>query len=279
MRMCCSTMPIHRRGERALFSSLVPATMKHASPALIRIEDGARSDTFVNWSMGVVALVGAAALPWLFGEPLTYDIDSPDFNPAVFLVALLAVTGTVYLGRGLYETIRGRRFGISVLEFPPPGPKMGKPFAGTIRCPPNLRPTAEYRVRICLVETFRVRDRDRGEPIYRNIDHVRWEATQAIAAETAQSGDGIPFEFSLPVAESLERAMDSASIIQKRMLVEYGLPGTEQISAYNRRPDAVRWILDIRAPFDGVDYYATFGIRAESTVTEGATEGTRKRRR
>ena len=73
--------------------------------------------------------------------------------------------------------------------------------------------------------------------------------------------------------------MDSESIIQKRMLVEYGLPGTEQISAYNRRPDAVRWILDIRAPFDGVDYYATFGIRAESTVTEGATEGTRKRRR
>lgn len=244
--------------------------------AVVQIEDGSGSDTFVQWAMGLLMVGAAGAIPWLFDEPLNYDMHSPDFNPAIILVAVLAAGGCVFLGQAIVQTLRGRRFGCSVLEIPASGPKMGKPFGGTIRCSLDIQPQGDFVVRLRFIETFHTFERKRGT---RNVENVRWEAAQAIPATGASLRDGLAFSFPLPKAEQLEREVDTNSVVKTRALIEYGLPGKHTVYAHNRCPDSVRWILDITAPLQGLDYYASFGVRAESDFAVQGTAGASKRHR
>ena len=90
-----------------------------------------------------------------------------------------------------------------------------------------------YELRLQCVEAVRYKGVDTDD-LSRTKDRVRWEATSQVDAQSVNSQEGIPVEFVIP--ETAYAVGDSWAKGQ------------------------VRWILEIKAPLPGLDYYAIFGV-------------------
>lgn len=78
------------------------------------------------------------------------------------------------------------------------------------------------------------------------------------------SKEGIPFELTLPNSFEDSQPSTSASV-KTRAVVELNIPGMKKIFTHNQRPTTTRWVLEITAPLEGIDYYAIFGVIVEDT--------------
>ena len=84
---------------------------------------------------------------------------------------------------------------------------------------------------------------------------------------------GIPFEFTLPEPfEKPPAAASDSGPVSASALVSITIPGMQRVFAHNQAPSATRWVLEIKAPLEGIDYYAIFGVVVEtSTRDRGAS--------
>lgn len=193
-----------------------------------RIEDGNAFNATTSWIMATLTAVAAVAIVWYFALPLNFDFNDPAFNPAVFVPVILALASLWYLFGGVKGSLLGGKFGKSVLEMKGRRLLPGQTLEGVIRTAREVRPTGDYTLHFQCIET--VKTLGHGET--RSKDHVRWEAKAKVDADTPSSTGGIPVHFFIPT--SCRAIWDSG--------------------------DPVRWILEIKAPLEGLDYYAIFAI-------------------
>lgn len=232
--------------------------------ATIRAEDGSSFHAETNWIMAILLLGAAAGVVWYFKMPMNFDFDSPQFNPAIFVPVFLGGYGLNYLARSILGTVRAKLFGVSVLEIQGSTVRMGQTIKGVVRTPVELRPTSDYELHLQCIETFEMRGLSIDDSI-RNVDRIRWEHSIRVARDSAKSKVGIPFEFTLPPPFENPDPSKSGPVIASG-LAAINIPGMQKGIAHNEAPRATRWILEIRAPLKGVDYYAIFGV-----VVEGST--------
>lgn len=213
-----------------------PLHDSHMNDANIRrIESGDSFHSETRWIMA--ALIGAALVGFVlyFRPPLNFDMSSPEFNPMILLAVVMAL-GTIY---NLFLALRGSRrkskLGRSVFEMQGQSVSLGQTLEGAIRTSVPLAPRSDYALVFRCIES--VRYTAATELTSKTKDVIRWEATARVDPRAVDSQAGIPVQFVIP--SSLGSNTGGAG----------GLRGAN-----------VRWTLEIRAPLDGVDYYAIFGV-------------------
>jgi len=209
------------------------------------VAEGTRFHAQIDWIMAVLVL-GAAAASFLY--PVLYlkmrfvlDFNSPDFNPAVLVPVFLGVFGLKYLFAAVLATMRGRRFGQAVMEMDGETVAQGETLKGAVRVPADLVPLGDYEFHLqCVHQQYTANGRLR--------DEIRWEETLRVNAQSANRGGGVPFAFMIP--------RDAMSTAQSTLMTG----------------QSVRWILEVKAPLKGLNFYAIFGVvvRARPSVTSAS---------
>ena len=234
----------------------------------IRVEDGMADHTSTHGIMAVFLLGAAGLIVWHFKLKWNFNPDSRDFNPMVIAPLVLGAMGLRFLVPAVLGTLRGRRFGQSVLEIEGPPVRMGGTMRGKITTSAAIHPLSDFEITLRCIETFAIRsDSDSSDTLTKNIDHVRWESTVRAAPAAVRSTEGIPFEITLP--EPFEPVPDikpdSRAIV--RGVVALNLPGGRKIFSHNQKPVSTHWMLLIRAPVKGVDYQARFCVDVADHVS------------
>ena len=231
-------------------------------------QDAGGFHAVIDWAMAVLLLGAAGLAVWYFKISWNFDFDSRDFNPIVFLPVFLGAYGLYHFTKGLWATLRGRKFGTSTLHIQSGDVRMGAPLKGMIRTAVELHPTSDYEIRLQCIETFAM-SRGSGETS-RNVDRIRWESSTKVAPASVNSKKGIPFEFTLPSPFEKSASSEPGSMVSAVAVI--GIPGLQGVFAHNRSPDATRWIVTIDAPLPGLDYHAFFGVIVKDSTREGRTE-------
>ena len=182
--------------------------------------------------------LGAAAASVLYPvyylkAPFVLDFNSPDFNPAVLVPVFLGVFGLKYLFTAVLGTMRGRRFGQAVMELDGETVAPGETLKGAVRVPAGLVPLGDYKFRLQCV-----RQESTAKGGLR--DHLMWEEVLRVNARSAAPGGGVPFGFVIP--------RDAMSTAESNL----------------RTDGSVRWILEVKAPLKGLDFYAIFGVHVRA---------------
>lgn len=245
-------------------------TKRSTQPSVIRVEDGGGFHTTTNGMMAAVLLGAIGLFIWYFRLPWNFDFNSPEFNPMILVPVFLGVFGLYYLALTVQGTLRARKFGRSVLEIQGSTVRMGQRITGVVKTSVELSPRSDYEMCIQCIETFETRGSSSGST--KNVDRVRWEDSTRVASASVSSRSGIPFEFTLPEPfEKTPAAAPGSSSVLASALVSINIPGMKKVFAHNQAPSATRWVLEVKAPLEGVDYYAIFGIIVEqSTRDRGA---------
>jgi hypothetical protein len=114
--------------------------------------------------------------------------------------------------------------------------KPGEALKGVIRCPVHFVPKGDYEIRLqCVQKTTTLAGNLR--------DTIREEQTIQVSPQFADPQKGIPFAFMIP------KGALSTTVLGARAIDMIGEPGEE-----------VRWILEVKAPLKGLNYYAIFGV-------------------
>jgi len=197
--------------------------------------------------MTVLALVAAMASVFYFRQPgqrlqpfpVVFDPDAPDFNPFAFVSLILFVVALRYAIPAVRSTMRSRRFGRSTMEMEGETVAPGETLRGVVRVPVDLAPLGDYEILLqCVQQT-------RPTSTSTNLqDYIRGEQTLRVNAKTVNPREGIPFAFMIP--------NDAMTTSNSGLMTD----------------ESVRWILEVKAPLKGVDFYAIFGVdvRARSSV-------------
>ena len=246
-------------------------------PSGTAVEDGSAFHNVANW-VAAVLFLGALGLFIAYFKPTwNFDFDSPDFNPAIFLPFILGGVGLYNLALAVRGTMRAKSFGSSVFEIQGTKVSMGQPLKGVIRASVELHPKSDYEIHLQCIETFEMRGNSTSSTT-RSVDRIRWEETIRVAPASVNSISGIPFGFTLP--DSFAKPTDSnekpppskLGPFQFSGVAAINIPGLQTVLARNVAPIATRWVLEIKAPLKGIDYYAIFGIVVEnSTHDRGAS--------
>ncbi|MBK9115018.1 MAG: hypothetical protein IPM22_05135 [Betaproteobacteria bacterium] len=210
------------RGTR----SAAPAAKANA------VGDATGANATTNWVMAGLFLAAAAGTWWWFRGSLNYDFNSRDFNPLGLVPIVLAAIGVWNLVSAIRGTMVARKFGGTAFAMDGEEVALGETLKGRITTATDLAPTGEYAITIQCVEAITTFDTMKGES--RTRDHVRWEAVRKVDPQSVRSSQGIPVEFRLPTT--------ALGIGDKRA------KGT------------VRWVLDVKAPLPGTDFYAIFPV-------------------
>ena len=185
-------------------------------------------------------LLGAAAASVLYPTlylniQFVFDPYAPDFNPAVLVPVFLGVFGLKYLISAVWGTMRSRRFGHSVLEIEGQTVAPGETLQGVVRVPADLAPLGDYELLLQCVE--QARSTSTGTNLK---DYIRWEQTLRVDARTMSPREGIPFAFMIPT--------DARTTADPDVMTE----------------GSVRWILEVKAPMKGLNFYAIFGVEVRA---------------
>lgn len=203
-----------------------------------RVEEGTGFHSQVDWMLAVLLLGAAAASVLYFHVPLVppvFEPDAPDFNPVVVVTVFLSVFGLKYVISAVRATMRSRRFGQSVLEMEGETVAPGETLKGVVRVPAGLAPLGDYEILLQCVQQARPTSiSDRLQ------DYIRGEQALRVDAKTVNPREGIPFAFTIPTD-----AMTTA------------LPDV-------RAEGSVHWILEVKAPLKGLDFYAIFGVEVRA---------------
>ena len=238
--------------------------------SVIRVDDGSGFHNVTDWIMAALLLGAAGLAVWYFKLEWNFDFDSPKFNPMVFVPIFLGGYGLYHLSLGIRGTLRARSYGLSTLEIHNPAVRMGETIKGVIRAPVELRPLADYVISLQCIETFdMMRDGPglRSGNSTRDVDRIRWEASTRVVAASVNSKNGIPFEFTLPQRFEEPQPSNPDSILTHAVMA-INIPGMQDVFAHNQRPNATRWVMEIKAPLKGIDYYAIFGVIVEGTAPQ-----------
>jgi hypothetical protein len=206
---------------------------RSSSPARVRqVGEATGSHAGIDWIMAALLAAAAVASALYFRVPFNFDVHSRDFNPFVLVPIVLGAFGLKFFVSALVATLRGRKYGESVLEVDAESVAPGETLRGRVRTATELRPTGDYEICIrCIEAVSRTRTRDAETT---TTDVIHWEARLRVPADSVRSIEGIPFQFAIP-----ESALTSGDPTAK---------------------GSVRWILEIRAPGPGLDFYALFGV-------------------
>lgn len=185
--------------------------------------------------MVALFLIAAVAAAVYLPAPLVFDPDDPGFSPFGFLPLVLCLGALRYAIPAIRGTLRGRRFGQSVMEMQGETVAPGETLRGVVRVPVDLAPLDDYEVRLRCVQQAR------PTATSTNLkDYIRGEQTLRVSAPTVNPRKGIPFEFLIPADAMTTAASD--------VMAE----------------GSVRWILEARAPLKGLDFYAIFGVEVRA---------------
>jgi len=210
-----------------------------ASSRIRRVEAGTGFHAQTDWIVAALILGAAAAsvlYPVLYlNVRFVFDPDSPEFNPAVLLPVFLSVFGLKSLVSAVRGTMRGRRFGQAVMEMDGETVAPGETLKGVVRVPADLAPLGDYEIRLqCVQQT-------RPTSTSTNLkDYIRAEQTLRVNAQAANPREGIPFAFMIPT--------DAMTTAKSDLMTE----------------GSVRWILEVKAPLSGLDFYAIFGVEVRA---------------
>ena len=202
-----------------------------------RVEGGTGFHAQTDWIVAALIL-GAAAASVLYpvfylNVRFVFDPDSPDFNPAVLLPVFLSVFGLKYLISAALGTMRGRRFGQAVMEMDGETVAPGETLKGVVRVPADLAPLGDYELRLqCVQQTTS------GSGNLK--DYIRGEQSLRVSAQTVNPREGIPFAFTIPT--------DAMSTRNSDLMTD----------------GSVRWILEVKTPLKGLDFYAIFGVEVRA---------------
>jgi len=210
-----------------------------------RIEDGSTFHARTDWIMSVLFLCAAAAAGFYFGFPRVVDPNAADFNGFAFVSVALFLIALRYAIPAIRGTLRGRRFGRSVMEMEGQTVAPGGTLKGVIRIPANLEPLGDYEVRLQCVEQV-VRGQTTTTPSAH--DQIRMEETLRVSAQAVKAAGGIPFAFMIP------RDARMTTVPMGDLLLTGDVSGS------------IRWILEVKAPMKGLDFYAIFGVEVASAA-------------
>lgn len=169
-----------------------PADPQPATPT----EDSGGFHANVDWMMAVLLLGAAGLAVWKFEISWNFDFDSRDFSPIIFVPIFVGTYGLYHFVKALRGTLRSRQFGVSTLALHGGEVRMGAVLKGAIRIAVELRPLGDYVIRLQCIETFAMYRG--GYETKAHLDHVRWQAEAKVPHVSANSKEGIPFEFTLP---------------------------------------------------------------------------------
>lgn len=246
-------------------------------PTGTAVEDGSEFHNVANWVAAALFLGALGLFVWYLKPTWNFNFDSPDFNPAIFLPFILGGVGFYNLVLAVRGTMRAKSFGSSVLEIQGTKVCLGQTLKGLIRAAVELRPKSDYEIRLQCIETFEMRGNSTSSTT-RRVDRIRWEETTRVAPASVNSMSGIPFVFTLPEPFAKSDVSNESPQASKLGPFEFSgvaavnIPGLQTVFARNVAPIATRWVLEIKAPLKGIDYYAIFGIVVEnSTHDPGAS--------
>jgi hypothetical protein len=183
----------------------------------------------------VLAILAAWWMHSGYGICFTLNINSRDFCPVIFVPVVFILIGLFFSGRALLDGLRVRKYGRTTLEAGEVF--LGGSLTGTIRTTYDLEPLGDYTLRLRCIET--VGSGSVSDKNYHHIDELRWEGLGTVKHDSVHSSQGIPVD--IPIPEG------SGALVT--------VPGSEIGTA-----TGVRWVLEIRAPLRGLDYYALFLI-------------------
>jgi hypothetical protein len=209
-----------------------------ADSRIRKIEGGTGFHTQIDWIMAALLLGAATASALYFHVPLVppvFNPDAPDFNPVVFVTVFLCVFGLKHVISAVRGTMLGRRFGQSVMEMDGETVAPGETLKGVVRVPADLAPLGDYELRLRCVE--QARPTARSENLK---DYIRAEQTLRVNAQSVNPREGIPFAFMLPADARTTTTLDGMT------------------------DGSVRWILEVKAPLKGLDFYAIFGVEVRA---------------
>jgi hypothetical protein len=196
-----------------------------------RIDDSTPFHATTDWTMAALSLAAAVGMVWWFDMPLNFDVNSPSFNPAVFVPLALTAYGVVQSARFLRARRIGQRFGASVFEMQGHAVAVGGTLRGQVMTARDLAAPGGFRLRLRCIEEVRYADQAGGGRTGSRADRIRWEATDTVQA-AASSSEGVPVHFDIP-------ATATAAVVES---------------------GPVRWILEVEATVDGARYEALFGV-------------------
>ena len=204
------------------------------------VGDGTSFHASIDWMVAVLILGAALAAftyPVLkYDDPWVFDPYDPEFSPAIFVPVFLFVYGGKHLVTAIRGTLLRRRFGESVAHFDNTAVKPGEALRGVIRCPVHFVPTGDYEIRLQCVQKISAANGNLR-------DSIREEQTIHVSPQFADPRKGIPFAFTIP-----------------RGALSTTVPGMRAIDMLGEPGDEVRWILEVKAPLKGLNYYAIFGV-------------------
>lgn len=189
--------------------------------------------------MMAATMIGIAVVfVWYFELPLNFDIFTPEFNPVIFAPTIFAVIGFYSLFRAVLLSYRLRKFGTSSLETYPVRP--GGYFAGKLTSTRAFTATGDFEASVkCISRVGTLDDPSSAIKTYRKVrDKVVWKTIVTPAGRTIGPGQPIEIAFNLPADGPASRGAPIA---------------TDSVGG-------VRWVLEVRAPTPGINYYAIFAI-------------------
>ena len=201
------------------------------TPDTRRIDDATPFHATTDWTMAALALAAAAGIIWWFQMPLDFDVNSPSFNPAVFVPVALGLYGVVQGAKFLRARSTGLRFGASVFEMQGQAVALGGTLRGRVMTARNLAAPDGFVLQLRCIEEVRYSDQAGGGRTGSRADRIRWEATDTVQA-AASSTQGVPVHFDIPTS------------------------ATAKVGESGR----VRWTLEVEATVGGARYEAIFGV-------------------
>ncbi len=145
----------------------------------------------------------------------------------VGIFALIGVAGAIFTAR---VTMRWYRFGRSWCCIDGKAGVLDQQMTGMIKTSVSIKPEQAFSVRLQCSESYSTGSGKNR----RSHTEVHWQEEQSVSMDGKDSRKGIPFSFSLP-----------------RFPPESG----DQLSR-----GKVDWIIDVKAPLEGIDYSASFVV-------------------
>jgi len=242
--------------------------MKSAAkpPPFYTAKDEAGFDFGTHFWTAMALLVALVAQLIYLPVGWEFDMNSPDFNPMVFLpVLLMVVIGWQLIKAGLCWRQR-RKFGVATMELAGPRALVaGASCRGMVRTEKPLRATGDFEIVMRCVESYRFQEPGTVSRVDARIQQVvAWEQRLSVPFVGVDSSEGLAFEFELPQMGPLAKFIEPASGDGKpyfKMKAAINIPGIKpRVITHNRQPNSRGYVLQWRVPTTEGAFCASFPV-------------------
>lgn len=254
------------QGEKAILKVMKSAA---ESQPVFTAQDEAGFNLGTHFWTAMVVLVGLIAQMIYLPVGWEFDMNSPDFNPMVFLpILLMAVIGWQLIKAGLFWW-HLRKFGVATMELH--GSRsvvMGGVCRGVVRTERALKAEGDFEIVLRCVEVYRFQQPgtvSREEGRYHHV--TAWEKALLLSSVGKDSSAGLPFQFELPKLGPLAQFIEPATAGNKpyfKMKVSLNIPGLKKrVITHNQKPNARQWWLDLKASTSEGAFRVSFQVPVE----------------